>query len=241
MSWDSLTNDEKLERLGNLEVGKTYSFRYKPNNTLYSGKYLGRTRDWNDKDAIRIQTDDAWRGMTEVLSLEDLDVDARPFVQPQRAREIQAEKDAREAAAAEEARARAPELALKAAKPGKSAGYIDSQLRERYNRDDRVIVLFSGDDPPIWYKGTILSVGAAGGAADKLYFVVFDDGDERWIQYKNKNIRYFGNAVEAGLEQKQQQRGRGRRKTRKKRRKTKRKTKKRRRKRKKRKTKKRRR
>ena len=219
--WNSLTNDDKRERLGNLQYGKVYSFRYKPNNTLYRGKFLtDRIKDQNGKDAIRIKYSNEWaaRGRPEVLPLEDLDVGASPFVQPQRAREMEAYEFADAEA---EARARAPRLAalLDAAEPGKSVGYIDSQLRERYYRDDRVIVLFSGDDPPIWYKGTILHIDPKN--PSKRYYVVFDDGDERWIEYKNNNIRYFANAVEVGLEQKQQQRGRGRRKTRKKRRKRK--------------------
>jgi hypothetical protein len=80
-------------------------------------------------------------------------------------------------------------LSLKAAEPGKSLGYIDSQLKERYHIHDRVIVLFTGDDPPKWYKGTI---DLKRRPQHPWYYVVFDDGDERWIEYKNNNIRYFG-------------------------------------------------
>ena len=77
-----------------------------------------------------------------------------------------------------------------AAEPGKSAGYIDySQLRRRYHIHDRVIVLFTGDDPPKWYKGTI---DLKRRPQHPWYYVVFDDGDERWIEYKNNNIRNFG-------------------------------------------------
>ena len=80
-------------------------------------------------------------------------------------------------------------LSLKAAEPGKSLGYIDSQLRRRYYSHDRVIVLFTGDDPPKWYKGTI---DLKRRPQHPWYYVVFDDGDERWIEYKNNNMRYFG-------------------------------------------------
>ena len=80
-------------------------------------------------------------------------------------------------------------FSLKAAEPGKSAGYIDSQSRERYYIHQRVIVLFTGDDPPIWYKGTILNVTHP---FSQRYYVGFDDGDVRWIVYKDNNIRVFG-------------------------------------------------
>ena len=132
--WNSLTDTEKMERLGNLVEGKVYSVKAKTKMAGGGGDGGGEGKE-------------------------------SPVVR-----------------------------ALKAAKPGKSSGYVFSKLFKSYHVGDLVIVLFLNelsDDPPKWYKGTIRSIR---GEERNEYYVVFEDGDEKWIKYRNNSIRSVASA-----------------------------------------------
>jgi len=221
-NWNSLSDTEKIERLGNLEIGKEYSFKIKrPYDMFYHGKYLGR---WNrmGKDLIKIKNPNEFKAQIfpdaakKGIPLEDLDIDMRPFVQPEEVRRREEEqKKAKEAK--EEARKKADMRALKAARPGVSDGYIPSQGRKIYKVNDRVIVLFSGYNPPRWHwkTGIIDSISVRD---DQRYYVVFEDDTMEWITFRNDNMRYLVNEGEDVPEGGRRKTKKGRRKSRRKKR-----------------------
>ena len=203
--WNSLTNDEKMARLANLEVAQEVNdadadadanlpiaeivplepvaaaalaapVAAAPAAPVAAVPYQSRSRNAASGPRSKTPPPEEVERMRREWELKK----QREKLEEKRWREKIKERKERE------------RFSLKAAEPGKSTGYIDSQLRRRYYIHHRVIVLFTGDDPPKWYKGTILNEHIDTHPPSQRYYVVFDDGDERWIEYKNNNIRYFG-------------------------------------------------
>ena len=192
--WNSLTNDEKMARLANLEVAQEVNDADADANLPIAGIVplepvaaaapaapVAAAAAAPAAPAVSQQSfsrNAASGPRTKTPDPEEVERRRREW-ELKKQREKLEEKRWREKI----------KMKRKAAEPGKSLGYIDSQLRRRYYSHDRVIVLFTGDDPPKWYKGTI---DLKRRPQHPWYYVVFDDGDERWIEYKNNNIRYFG-------------------------------------------------
>ena len=193
--WNSLTNDEKRERLENLEVAPVAA-------APVAEEEKKEIENPEEVDDVPLAAAAAPAVSQKSFSLGDRRGTPRSKTPPpeevERSRrewELKKQREKLEAKRRREKRKereRERERQRNAAEPGKSTGYIDSQLRRRYYIHHRVIVLFTGDDPPKWYKGTILNVNIDTHPPSQRYYVVFDDGDERWIEYKNNNIRYFG-------------------------------------------------
>ena len=184
--WNSLTNDEKRERLENLEVAPVAAAPVAEEEK----KEIENPEEVDDVPlAAAAAAAVSHSRPSPYTPPEEVERGRREW-----ARKIQREKlEEKRWREKIKERDREIERQRNAAEPGKSTGYIDSQLRRRYYSDDRVIVLFTGDDPPKWYKGTIdLKRLPKFHKKKQWYYVVFDDGDERWIEYKNNNIRCFG-------------------------------------------------
>lgn len=185
MSWDSLTDHEK-ERLRNLQVAPAAAAKEIENPEEVDDVPLAPAAPVAPAVPYQSHSRNAASGPRSKTPDPEEVERMRKEWELKKQEEEEEEKRWREKIKERKERER---FSLKAAEPGKSLGYIDSQLKERYHIHDRVIVLFTGDDPPKWYKGTI---DLKRRPQHPWYYVVFDDGDERWIEYKNNNIRYFG-------------------------------------------------